>query len=332
MSEITQKRQSKLFAASSPHIFQRQTVQNIMLDVVIALIPAAAYGVIQFGVNALLVMLASVASAIACEALTQWIVKKPITIYDCSAIVSGMLIGMGCPPDVPVWVPVLGSAFAMIVVKQMFGGLASNFVNAALTGRAFMVICWPDLMTKWTFTEVVSSATSTTQATPLEALHYGEPPTYGQLFFGDIAGTIGEVCKVALLVGGLYLLLRKVIRLHGPVSYIGTVFLLTFAFGGENGLFSGDGLYAILAGGVIMAGLFMVTDYSTAPITGAGQIIFGIGAGLITFLIRQYGSYPEGVTYALLLMNILTPLIDRITRPKLYGEAKKHGKNAKASN
>jgi len=317
-----------LRASSSPHLRQPRSISGIMVDVCIALLPAALYGVFQFGWNAAMVMAVSVFTAVATEVAIELIFHKPRTIHDFSAVVTGMLVGMSCPPTVPFWIPMIGSFFAIAVVKMLFGGLGYNFMNPAVTARAVLLASWPGLMTNWQFltpAEAVASATTTSQATPIAALHYGTASTYGDLFLGNVAGCIGEVSKLLLLLGAAYLVIRGVIRLYTPVALLGTLFLLTWAFGGDAGLFTGDGLYAILSGSAIICAFFMATDYTTSPVTGAGQAIMGFGVGLIIFIIRTFGAYPEGVTYALMFMNILTPLIDRFVRPKVYGEVKQHG-------
>lgn len=317
--------EKKWIVSSSPHVRSSFKTNRIMADVVIALIPAAAYGIVLFGLNAGIVMLVSVASAVGFEALINLIFKKPLSIFDGSAVVTGMLLGMCCPPEAPFWIPMAGAFFAIAVVKLPFGGLGHNFLNPALAGRAFLLASWPQIMTTWQFPETadaVASATATTQATALEAMAYGTPPTYSELLIGNIAGCIGEVCKIGLLIGAAYLFIRKIIDVFAPLGFLGSLFLLTWAFGGSEGLMSGDGLYAILSGGAILGAFFMCTDYATSPVTRRGQLIMGIGAGAITFLIRAFGNYPEGVTYGILFMNVCTPLIDRFVRPKVYGEVK----------
>lgn len=316
----------KFKVSSSPHVRQKQNVNRIMVDVCIALMPATLYGIYIFGLQAFLVMLASVSSAVFFEAIIEMIFKKPVTIFDGSAAVTGLLIGMCCPPEVPVWLPIAGSFFAIAVVKLPFGGLGCNFLNPALAARAFLLASWPQLMTTWQFpasAEAVTSATATTQATALEALEYGTPPGYMDMLLGNMGGCIGEVCKVGILLGAAYLIIKQVIDLYTPVGYLGSLFIMTWAFGGADGLFTGDGLYAILAGGVMMGAFFMCSDYATSPVTKKGQCIMGIGAGIITFLIRAYGNYPEGVTYAILFMNVCTPLIDKFVRPRLFGGVSK---------
>ena len=305
--------------SSSPHIRQSQTVQSIMRDVVIALIPTAIYGVIQFGYQAALVMLSGVAGAVLTEFVGNKLTGRPVTVTDFSAIITGLLLAMCCPAYVPLWVPFIGSVFAIAIGKLPFGGLGQNFLNPALVGRAFLLASWPALMTHWTPADAVSAAT------PLAAYKAtGAMASYGDLFFGNIPGCIGEVSKLCILIGAAYLLLRHVITLATPLGYLGGLALMIFAFGGQDGLFTGDALFAILSGGAMFGAFFMCTDYVTIPVTQKGQFIMGLGAGILTALIRTFGGYAEGVTYAILFMNVVTPLIDRFVHPKLYGEAKKH--------
>lgn len=285
-----------LRASSSPHLRQPRSISGIMVDVCIALLPAALYGVFQFGWNA-----AHGDGGIGVyrrghRGGHRAIFHKPRTIHDFSAVVTGMLVGMSCPPTVPFWIPMIGSFFAIAVVKMLFGGLGYNFMNPAVTARAVLLASWPGLMTNWQFltpAEAVASATTTSQATPIAALHYGTASTYGDLFLGNVAGCIGEVSKLLLLLGAAYLVIRGVIRLYTPVALLGTLFLLTWAFGGDAGLFTGDGLYAILSGSAIICAFFMATDYTTSPVTGAGQAIMGFGVGLIIFIIPNLWGLPR---------------------------------------
>ena len=305
--------------SSSPHIRQSQTVQSIMRDVVIALIPTAIYGVIQFGYQAALVMLSGVAGAVLTEFVGNKLTGRPVTVTYFSAIITGLILAMCCPAYVPLWVPFIGSVFAIAIGKLPFGGLGQNFLNPALVGRAFLLASWPALMTHWAPADAVSAAT------PLAAYKAtGAMASYGDLFFGNIPGCIGEVSKLCILIGAAYLLLRHVITLATPIGYLGGLALMIFAFGGQDGLFTGDALFAILSGGAMFGAFFMCTDYVTSPVTQKGQFIMGLGAGILTALIRTFGGYAEGVTYAILFMNVVTPLIDRFVHPKLYGEAKKH--------
>ena len=274
---------------------------------------------IQFGYQAALVMLSGVAGAVLTEFVGNKLTGRPVTVTDFSAIITGLLLAMCCPAYVPLWVPFIGSVFAIAIGKLPFGGLGQNFLNPALVGRAFLLASWPALMTHWAPADAVSAAT------PLAAYKAtGAMASYGDLFFGNIPGCIGEVSKLCILIGAAYLLLRHVITLATPIGYLGGLALMIFAFGGQDGLFTGDALFAILSGGAMFGAFFMCTDYVTSPVTQKGQFIMGLGAGILTALIRTFGGYAEGVTYAILFMNVVTPLIDRFVHPKLYGEAKKH--------
>ncbi|MBO4694090.1 MAG: RnfABCDGE type electron transport complex subunit D [Clostridia bacterium] len=299
-----------LKAASSPHIRHMDTTTGIMFDVVLALAPAAVYGCIIFGLKAVFVLLVTTVTAILAEYLWNLILKKPQTISDMSALVTGILLGMNLSPDIPVWIAAIGSIAAIIVIKQMFGGLGYNFVNPALAARIILLVSFPSFMTK--FSEPISDAI--TSATPLADLKAFNVKT---LFFGMHSGCIGETSAFLLIIGGLYLLVRKVIKPIIPLSFIATVALLAI-IGGQ------DPLKYILSGGLMLGAIFMATDYVTSPTDDLGKLIFGIGCGIITFVIRRFGSLPEGVSYAILIMNIITPLINRIpfSRPFGYKEGK----------
>lgn len=299
-----------LKAASSPHIRHEDTTAGIMLDVVLALSPAAVYGCVIFGLRAVFVLLTTVITAIAAEFLWNLILKKPQTIGDISAVVTGLLLGMNLSPYTPLPIAAIGSVAAIIVIKQMFGGLGYNFVNPALGARIILLVSFPSFMTK--FSEPISDVISS--ATPLANLKATSIKT---LFFGMHSGCIGETSAFLLIIGGLYLIVRKVINPIIPVSFIGTVALLA-TVSGENPL------KYILSGGLMLGAIFMATDYVTSPTANWGKLIFGIGCGAITFVIRRFGSLPEGVSYAILLMNIITPLINRIpfSRPFGYKEVK----------
>ncbi len=292
----------------SPHIRDKRTVKEIMWYVVIALLPAVAAGVYFFGFSSLLIIIASVLSAVLTEYIIQKLLKKPITITDGSAVITGLLVALVIPPGVPLWLPVLGSFLAIAIAKHAFGGLGCNIFNPALIGRAFLVISFPVLMTTWILPDGV------TGATPLGLLKQGIAQTASNwdLFIGNIGGCIGETSALALLIGGLFLLYKKIISWHTPVGYIGTVALLSSVFGH-------DPLFNVLAGGIMIGAFFMATDYVTSPLTNNGRLIFGIGCGLLTVIFRMLSSMPEGVMYSILLMNIVTPLIDRYVRPKRFG-------------
>lgn len=304
---------SSFSVSLSPHVRDSASTRRIMLQVCLALLPALAFGVWAFGLYALLVVALSVASAVGTEALVQRCLKRPITISDGSAAVTGLLLGLTLPPEAPWYVPVFGAVFAIFIAKQVFGGLGDNFVNPALAGRAFLLACWPVEMTSYPNPFAVDALTS---ATPLADAGFAQSAAALQnAYLGLVPGTIGETCKLALLLGAAYLLLRRVIDWRIPVAYLGSLALLSWAFG-ENGLL------AIGLGGAILGAFFMATDYVTSPITPWGKLVYGVGCGLITFAIRTWGAYPEGVTYAILLMNVAAPLIDRGFRPRKYGEVK----------
>lgn len=295
-----------LTVASSPHIKRPDTTRSIMSDVIIALAPAATYGCILFGLRALAVLITSVSVAVLCEFLWNKALKKPNTIKDMSAVVTGLLLGMNLPPTLPLWQAAIGSAAAIIVVKQMFGGLGHNFANPAIAARIILLVSFPASMTR--FTEPVSDAV--TSATPLAGT--AGTLSFKTLFFGMHAGSIGETSAFLLIVGGLYLVIRRVITPIIPVCFIGTVALLS--------LISGESvMLSVFGGGLILGAVFMATDYTTSPTTPLGKAIFAVGCGIITFVIRKFGSLPEGVSYSILLMNILVPHINRFTLSKPFG-------------
>ena len=320
----------KFIVSSSPHIHISESISDLMLDVVIALLPATFMGVYYFGMRAALVILTAIAASMVSEYLYQKLMKKPVTTKDLSAMVTGLLIGLNMPPLVPLWMVVVGSAFAIVIVKQLYGGLGKNFLNPALAARCFMLAAWAGAMTT-TFTEPFMSADVISQATPLAILNGtsdSSAPSLVQTFLGVTSGSIGETSAMMLLIGGLYLLLKRVISIRIPFSYILTFAVLTFFFGDNATMLSQTEftLLHIFSGGLMLGALFMATDYTTTPTTKKGQIIFGIGCGLLTFVIRRFGGYPEGVSFSILLMNIVTPLIDRFTVPKKFGEVRRHAK------
>lgn len=301
--------------SSSPHVRSSESTARIMRDVIIALLPATAFGVYIFGLNALWVVLSSVAAAMLAEALLQKLMNKKITVSDGSAALTGLLLALNLPPAVPLWIPILGSVFAIAIVKQCFGGLGHNFINPALAARAFLLVSWPTAMTTWT----IPGADAVSSATPLAALKLGgELSSYSDMFLGNIGGCIGETSAIALILGGLYLIARRVIDPRIPMIYIGTVALLTWV-AGPQGLFTGDALYHILGGGLMLGAFFMATDYTTSPMSANGKMVFAAGCGLLTSVIRLWGGYPEGVSYSILLMNLVVPLIDRAFQPKRFG-------------
>lgn len=311
---------SRFLVSSSPHIRSGESTRRIMMDVAIALLPALLSGIWFFGLRALFITVVAVVSAVAAEAAMQKLMKRPITINDFSAAVTGILVAFNVPATAPWWMVAIGSIFAIAIVKQCFGGVGHNFINPALAARAMMLASWPVRMTAW----VTPGADAVTTATPLAILKGTEAtgvlPSVWNLFIGNVGGCIGETSALALLLGGLYLLYRRVISPRIPVTYIATVGVLAFVFGGFDASYI---IYHVLAGGLFLGAIFMATDYSSTPMSPKGQIIFAIGAGLLTAVIRFYGGYPEGVSYSILLMNVATPLIDRFTMPKKFGEVKR---------
>ena len=304
---------SKLLkATSSPHIRHEDTTSGIMLDVIIALLPAAIYGCILFGLRAAIILALTITTAVASEAVWNIALKKPQTIGDLSAVLTGLLLGMNLSSQTPFWIAAIGSVVAIIVVKQMFGGLGFNFANPAMTARIVLLVSFAGQMSnytkpiEWWSSGAVDALSS---ATPLAC---ETTYTFRQLFFGMHSGAIGETSSFLLIIGGLYLMLRRVIKPIIPVAFIGTVAIATLIAGADLKL-------AIFGGGLMLGAIFMATDYVTTPTTNLGKLVFGIGCGLITFVIRQFGSLPEGVSYAILLMNILTPHINRLTLSKPFG-------------
>lgn len=306
-----------LTVSTSPHIKSKDTVSSVMRDVLIALLPATFAGIYFFGINAFLVILVAVLSAVISEYAFQKITKKPITINDLSAVVTGLLLAFNVPPTLPLWMVAVGSAFAIIVVKCFYGGIGQNIVNPALAARAFLLASYPVRMTTWTLD-------GTTGPTPLGVLRGDGSvalPKLFDVFVGNIGGCIGETSALALLIGAAYLLYKKVITWHIPASYIGTVFILTTILG-RNGFMTGNGFYEILLGGLILGAFYMATDYTTSPMTKKGHIVFGISCGILTTLIRLYGGYAEGVSYSILIMNLFVPFIDKFTKPRVFGGEK----------
>jgi electron transport complex protein RnfD len=303
-----------LHISVNPHTHCGRSTSTIMRDVLIALAPATIAGVVIFGLSALLVVAVCVASCVLFEYLFNLIVKKEQTIGDLSAVVTGLLLGLNLPANIPVWQAVIGSLFAIIVVKCLFGGIGFNIVNPAITARVFMLVSFGSMATA-AFPKSVDVVSG---ATPLAQLLAGETVDLKTLLLGTHGGSIGETCAIALLIGGIYLLAREVITWHIPVSFIGSVFVLSLLVE-KNPT---DALAMVLSGGLILGAIFMATDYVTSPSTPAGKIIFGLGCGLLTFLIRYFGSYPEGVSFAILIMNIVNPYIDKLTAHKVYGGKK----------
>ncbi|MBE6788019.1 MAG: RnfABCDGE type electron transport complex subunit D [Ruminococcaceae bacterium] len=298
---------------SSPHLKHPDTTNSIMLDVIIALLPACAFGCILFGLRAAAMLLVCVGSAIISEFLWNKILKKSNTLGDLSAVVTGLLLAMNLPSKTPLWMAAIGSVIAIIVVKQMFGGLGCNFANPAITARIVMLVSFPSAMSNYEL-DFIDTTTSATPLTYLSTAADKIPHEISltNMFFGLEGGCIGETSSFLLIIGGLYLILRRVITPTIPLSYIATVALLTFVFGDNVSI-------AVFGGGLMLGAIFMATDYTTSPTTELGKLIFGIGCGLITFVIRKFAALPEGVSYAILIMNILVPYINRISLKKPFG-------------
>ena len=297
--------------------------------VIIALLPGAAAGCVFFGPRAALIMAVCIVSCVVFEALCRIIMKKNQTVSDLSAIVTGLLLGMNLPATVPVHVAVIGSFIAIVVVKQLFGGLGQNFANPAIAARIVLMLSFTSQMSGWVkpywYTDYVDAETSATPlaANWLEFIENGSaykmaPFTLGEMFFGETGGCIGETCALALIIGGLFLIITRVISAATPIAFIGSFALLTFIYTGSGV----ETLYGVLAGGLLIGAFFMATDYATTPVTTKGKIVFGLGCGIITFIIRSFGSYPEGVSFSILLMNLLTPYIDKLTVAVPFGAKK----------
>lgn len=300
---------------SSPHIRDVDTVTRLMGDVILALLPATALAVYLYGLRALLLIGVTVLAAVATEAVCQRLRNRPVTINDLSAVVTGLLLALNLPAGAPLWMGVIGAIFAIFIVKQVFGGLGENFMNPALAARVFLAVSYPKLMGQ--YLDPATDALSA--ATPLALLKEGQlsdMPSMLDSFLGTVSGSIGETSAAALLLGGLYLLFRKVITWEIPVLFIATVFAGTFLLYGFDVQVA---LLAILSGGIFLGGFFMATDYATSPIHFRGRVIFAIGAGILTVLIRRFGAYPEGVMFAILLMNAFTPAIEKLTAPRVFG-------------
>ena len=309
----------KLIVSSSPHIHTKTTTQSIMRDVIIALLPVSVAAVVLFGIKALFNIAACVIAAVLSEFVFNLLAKKKQTVSDLSAVVTGLLLALNLSTKANVWQCVLGSVFAIVIVKCLFGGIGCNFANPAITARVFLLMSFAQIgggvATNYQ-TDLIASAT------PLEAIKTGATenlPSLLDMFLGNRSGAIGETCAVAILLGGIYLIARKVIRWHTPVIFIGTVFVLSFIIKQDLTL----ALYEVLGGGLLLAAFFMATDYSTTPINKYGKMVFAFGCGVITVLIRFWGAYPEGVSFAILLMNILSPYIEKLCTPKPFGKVGK---------
>ncbi len=320
----------KLLVSSSPHYRAKSSVRRIMLDVIIAMLPIVVASVILFGWRALAITVLSVACCAVFESLFDWVTKKPNTVSDLSCIVTGMLFAFNVPVSVPYWLVVVGTFIAIVIAKMLFGGLGKNFANPALVGRAAVMVAWPQLMTFWIepFSDGVSvlgGVDAVSSATPLSVLKSSGTLPQGlrvlDLFLGKTGGCLGEVCTAAILVGAVYLLIRRVISWRVPVAYLGTVAIITFLFPLNGPSFDVQYMLAQLcSGGLMLGAFFMATDYTTCPVTRKGMLIYGVGCGLLTVLFRYFSGYSEGVSYAILLMNVFTFAIDRATAPRRFGE------------
>ena len=320
-----------LSTTSSPHVKGRDSTSRLMRDVVIGLIPALAAGVAVFGARALAVTLVSVAACLLSEGLLQLLLRRPFTLRDGSAVVTGLLLAMTLPATVPYWVAAAGGAFAMIVVKGLSGGLGQNIFNPALAARAFLLLLWPAAIVRYaalgqSLPLFGSTVDVVTAATPLHEMAMGALPETSllELFLGNVAGSIGEVSSLALLAGGVWLVARRVISCRIPAAYLGTVAVLTLVFSGGHPPLQWMAAN-LLSGGLLLGALFMATDYATSPVTPVGQVVHGVGCGVLTVIFRSFGLFPEGVTYAILLMNSAVWLVDRLTAPRRFGAAEKGG-------
>ena len=305
----------KLIVTSSPHVKSSETTTTIMRDVIIALIPALIAANIIFGLRASLVTAVCVASCVGFEYLSRRMMNKKNTISDLSAVVTGIILAYNLPVTMPLWMCVIGSFVAIVVVKQLFGGIGQNFANPAITARIVLLVSFGTAMTSWAAPLVTVGTDVVSSATPMAQIATGESVSLMNMFLGTTGGSLGETSALALLIGGIYLVYRKVISPIVPIAFIGTVFVM-------GALLGANPLGQIFGGGLFLGAIFMATDYATSPVTNMGKAIFGIGCGLITILIRVYGSYPEGVSFAILLMNIIVPYIDKATRLKAVGGKK----------
>ncbi len=314
---------SNLVVTSSPHLRDKATSQRIMQEVCLALAPAGIAGIILYGFNAALLIAICVATCVLSEFVWQKATKQPVTIYDWSAVVTGLLLAYNLPATAPWWIAVIGSILAIVVVKQFFGGIGSNFMNPALTARAILFISWSGIMGAYPKANPFQfTADAVTGATPLATLNGGSTEGINllDLLLGNQGGVLGETCAIAIILGGVYLLVRGIADWRIPVSFIGTVFLCFLIKDGAE-----VALYQLLAGGLMLGAFFMATDYATSPINRKGRVIYGIGCGFFLFIIRAFANYPEGCSFAILFMNVATPMIDRFTMPRPFGEVKKHG-------
>jgi len=310
-----------LTVSSPPHIYGSETAAKRMRDVLVALSPTCVLSIYNYGSPAFLTISIAIITAVISEYLFQKIMGKKVTISDCSALITGLLLAFNLPPEAPYWLPAIGGVFAIVAVKQLFGGLGSNFLNPALAARAFLLASFPVHMNNWTFSDASATSTVLAQAKayPMMLANFDG---YAELLFMKTGGCIGEVSALALIAGGLYLIARRVINWRVPVFYIGSFMLFASVFGRES-FFTGNIIFEVLSGGLMLGAFFMATDYATSPITPNGKIVMGVGCGFLTVMIRYYSGYPEGVSYAILIMNLFVPLIDKYVRPRVYGKARR---------
>ena len=322
---MDKKERIVLDVAYQPQVRTNMDTKRIMLNVMLALLPSLLAATYEFGVKPVIMVAVSMSSAVFYEWAYRRLTKKDPTIFDYSACLTGMLVAMTLPTSAPWWLPLIGNFFAIVVVKCCFGGLGKNFVNPALASRAFLIASYAGIMTTWAPPRAMG-VDAVTMATPMSYLYTGQPMpeyfSYGKMFLGIMPGCFGEACKLALLAGGIYLILRKIISWRIPVSFLGTVALLTLIFGHEGYDNVSWMIYNLLSGALILAAFFMATDYATSPVSLPGQLLYGAGCGALTVLIRYFGSYPEGVTYAILIMNICTWAIDKAFRRRQFGVSK----------
>lgn len=346
---MSQESEKLFISTPSPHIRDRDSIPKIMWTVNLALLPALVMAVYFFGYKALWITLLSIATAVATEGIIQKLTKRPLRAHDGAAVITGILLSFNLPPSVPWWMPIVGSVFAIAIVKELFGGLGYNILNPALAARAFLLASWPVQMTaQWTAPQegTLSGISAVTTATPLNLLKESakiianpeqyDPSkvqqaqqaianlssSYSNLLIGNVGGCLGETSVIALLIGVLILFYRHIIDWQIPFTYIGTVALLSWVFGGSEGLFTGNWIFHILSGGLVLGAFYMATDMVTSPLNPKGQFIFAAGCGILTVAIRLWGGYPEGVSYSILLMNLTVPLIDRYTVPTVFGEVR----------
>ena len=305
---------NEIYLSSSPHITNDNSTQKIMITVIISLLPLCVFGVILFGLNALLTLLVTGVSSVVFEYLFRKLTKQPVRSSDCSALVSGLMLGLVLPPDLPLWLPMLASLVSIVLAKEFFGGLGANVFNPALVGRAFLFISFPKLMGTWKAPAFAVDAVSS--ATPLAIGR--NLASVADMFFGTTGGCIGETSALLILIAFVFLVCTKIIDWRTPVAMVATTVLYGWLFTGSYGLGSGDALFELLSGGLLFGAVFMATDYATSPVTKKGRLLFGFGCGLITAIIRQFSGYPEGVMFSILIMNATVPFLNRLTG-RIYG-------------